>query len=103
MKRRRRYPSRAEALWERYGITVAQYEAMAKKQKNLCAICLEPESVKRKGRVRRLAVDHNAETGEVRGLLCGRCNLAIGALEHDVDLLKRSVAYLTNPPARKIL
>jgi hypothetical protein len=66
----------------RYGITVEQYEAMAKVQNYLCAICKQPESKKRKdGTTMILSVDHNHTTGKVRELLCVRCNLFIGHLE----------------------
>lgn len=77
-----------------YGITGADYEALLERQGGKCAICrARPKS-------KRLAVDHDHKTGEVRGLLCGRCN-------HDLlgsawDSLAMSVAlwhYLNTPPA----
>lgn len=43
---------------------------------------------------RKLAVDHDAETGEVRGLLCGSCNLGIGKFRHSVGRLLEAVRYL---------
>jgi hypothetical protein len=43
---------------------------------------------------RLLAVDHCHEGGEVRGLLCGRCNMAIGRFEHDPHLLQAAIDYL---------
>lgn len=78
-----------------YGLSVADYDAMVAQQGGLCAICNRPERVTRSGKQIRLAVDHDHETGKVRGLLCMHCNQAIGKMEHRVDLLQQAVAYLT--------
>lgn len=88
-ERRERYASSegsavpyAQNLEAKYGITLEQYEEMAKQQGNLCALCHQPETVIAKsGEVQRLAVDHDHTTGEVRDLLCQRCNLALGSIE----------------------
>jgi hypothetical protein len=83
-----------------YGITAAEYDALYKAQGGKCYICRRST-----GKARRLAVDHDHKTGEVRGLLCKPCNrYGLGMFAHDdVELLKRAVAYLLNPPARDIL
>lgn len=39
-------------------------------------------------------MDHNHKTGQVRGLLCDRCNLTIGALEDDAALLQKAIDYV---------
>lgn len=75
-----------------YGITRKQYEEMLLAQQGLCAICHNPPSDF--GRYKNLCVDHNHETGKIRGLLCGRCNLQIGAFEDDIQLLQKAIAYL---------
>lgn len=54
-----------------YGITIEEYEQLFIEQNGLCAIC-KTEPLKYK-----LAVDHDHDTGAVRGLLCSRCNRAI--------------------------
>lgn len=79
-----------------YGLTVDQYEQMLTDQGGVCAICHKPERFvdPRSGEPRRLAVDHDHETGKVRGLLCGRCNRAIGHLGHDPESLARAADYL---------
>ena len=64
------------ALKKNFGITIDEFEEMEKKQGGVCASCGNPET-KRKG---TLCVDHNHETGEIRGLLCTRCNIALGLL-----------------------
>lgn len=57
-----------------------------------CEICAT--SAKDNGR--RLCVDHNHDTGEVRGVLCNRCNRALGLLQDNLDVLVRAVTYLRN-------
>lgn len=79
---------RERALKAKYGITVADYDAMLAKQNGVCAICKFPP------KRRRLAVDHNHKTGKVRGLLCWRCNYALGVLERSMPKLPIMLAYL---------
>jgi len=80
---------RAHKLKNNFGITVAEYDEILDRQDGVCAIC---------GKVcatgNRLAVDHNHETGKIRGLLCRSCNQALGAFLDDPDLLMAAVAYL---------
>ena len=64
-----------------YGITVEIYNLMWLTQRGLCAICLMPERAHNQYGPLRLAVDHDHETGKVRGLLCRSCNGALGAME----------------------
>ena len=65
--------------WKRRGIdmTWERYEQLLKDQSGVCAICKNPENVEG----RALAVDHDHRTGETRGLLCTRCNHALGHFE----------------------
>jgi hypothetical protein len=81
---------------KQYGLTVAQYDAILEAQGHVCAICRHPEthvsSFTKK--TRRLCVDHDHNTGRVRGLLCSRCNRAIGMLGDDLPRLRAVVAYL---------
>lgn len=79
-----------------YGITVEDYEAMLAGQNGVCAICHLPERYvdPRTGRPRRLAVDHDHKTHRVRGLLCGRCNRAIGQFADEHERLLRASEYL---------
>lgn len=70
------------------------YKNLLKIQNNLCAICKEPETAKtNSGKIRILAMDHCAITKKVRGLLCHRCNVAIGLLKHNVEFLKQAMLY----------
>lgn len=74
-----------------YGLTAADYDRMLAAQGNACAICASSTPG---GRWGVFVVDHDAETGRVRGLLCNGCNAAIGGLRHDPALLQRAIEYL---------
>lgn len=78
-------------LRRKYGMTSAEFEAMAVKQHGKCKVCREPPSAGRWSRKYRLHVDHDHTSGRVRGLVCYRCNMAIGFLR-DSPKLARSVA-----------
>ena len=73
-------------LKRQYGITPEVYEAMYSAQVGRCGICSESH--------KRLAVDHDHADGHVRGLLCRRCNAAIGSLHDDPALLRRALSWL---------
>lgn len=73
----------------RYGLTPSQYEELLSIQNGVCAIC---GNVCPSGK--KLAVDHNHDTGFVRGLLCIKCNTAIGKLNDDPNMLRKALAYL---------
>jgi hypothetical protein len=77
-----------EHLRRRFGITPEDYDAMFAAQGGVCAICGSPP------RGRRLSVDHDHDTDEVRGLLCSTCNAGIGSMRDDPELLRRAIAYL---------
>lgn len=80
--------SRERSYRKSYGITVKQYEEMLSAQQGCCAICHTPPGD------RRLAVDHCHTTKAVRGLLCVKCNTAIGKLNDDPVILQRAIDYL---------
>ena len=61
-------------------------------QGGCCAICGTSDTGKRKA----FAVDHNHDTGKIRGLLCSNCNTGIGNLRDNVELLERAIDYLRN-------
>lgn len=82
---------RASGNVTRYGISVAEFEEMYRQSDGLCAICRRPETLKQRGRVQRLSIDHCHDTLKVRGLVCKRCNTAIGLL-YDDPLRARALA-----------
>lgn len=46
------------------------------------------------GRTSRLCIDHDHRTGEFRGLLCSSCNIGIGKLQDDPEILRSAIEYL---------
>ncbi len=82
-----------------YGITAEDYWALYQAQDGRCFICRRAT-----GKAKRLPVDHDHGTGEVRGLLCGPCNRdVLGHLRHDAAAFVRAIEYLLDPPARAVL
>lgn len=71
-----------------YGMTKEKYLNLVNAQNNKCAICFS-ESTER-----RLAVDHDHLTGNVRGLLCNQCNRGLGYLKDDITRLRSAIDYL---------
>ena len=86
---------RQRRIKDQYGITLEDYDQMFEQQNGVCAICHKSETaLSQFGGVRRLAVDHNHKTGQVRGLLCTRCNSVIGYVYEDVTVLLEAAVYL---------
>ena len=82
---------RSEAeMVRKYGMTMADFEALLAKQGGVCAICEGPPN----GPGKRFHVDHCHNSNAVRGLLCGRCNTAIGLLGDDPERAEKVAAYL---------
>lgn len=83
-----------------FGISLADYAAMLKEQNGVCAICHEPETSIRDGKLKQLAVDHDHETGAIRGLLCSNCNPMIGYAKDSPERLEAGAAYLRERKVR---
>lgn len=75
-----------------FGITLDDYNKLLNKQNECCCICHKHQSEFKI----KLAVDHNHETGEVRGLLCTNCNNGLGRFKDNKDLLSEAIKYLTS-------
>lgn len=77
-----------------YGLSAVDYELIKTSQNRVCAICRAPSKQFRNNREYDLHVDHDHETGQVRGLLCSKCNTALGLFKDDVALLQSAIEYL---------
>ena len=78
---------RNRVLMQKYGITQRDYLDMVIGQAGRCLVC---------GKVPTddLVVDHNHDTGKVRGLLCQRCNRMLGHVDESADVLRSAIRYL---------
>jgi len=69
-----------------YGITLDDKWQMFADQRGCCAICGKGKHI------RKLYIDHNHESGKVRGLLCNRCNTGMGYVDN-IELLEKMITY----------
>lgn len=98
-RERRIKQARNSHLKQTFGITLEEYDDMLAKQDYRCAICASPlreisDSNNRKRT--NLCIDHNHETGEIRGILCFNCNLALGLFFENPKILISAIKYLKN-------
>lgn len=87
--------ARIKYLLDNFRISLDDWMLIFVFQRGLCAIC--------GNKLIKANSDHDHASGELRGLLCARCNRALGRFGDRLDLLLAAVAYLQNPPARKAL
>lgn len=73
----------------RYGISREAVDGLKKGQNRKCGICTKEG---------RLCVDHDHKTGTIRGLLCHRCNGALGTFGDSIEGIKRALNYLESAP-----
>ena len=74
----------------RANATVDEFKKLFTEQDGKCAICFTHQS----NLNRRIAVDHDHDTKKIRGLLCDKCNRAIGLLKDRIDILQNAITYL---------
>ena len=86
---RKSVADRKSHLKRKFGLTQAEYDELLVLQDGGCAICGELP-----GERVSLHVDHDHATGEVRGILCMRCNNALGLFREDADPLTEAAHYL---------
>ena len=82
---KRTLSNRKSHLKRKYGLTLEGFDELLASQGDGCAICGKPDPDN---------VDHDHETGRVRGILCWNCNIAIGQLEDDADRARAVAEYL---------
>lgn len=85
-----------KSLKYKYGITLKQYNDLLCKQNNKCAICSGENGKNNTWGKSRLSVDHNHKTNEIRGLLCGSCNRAIGLLQENPKIILEAYHYMSS-------
>lgn len=79
----------ARRIKREFGLTPEQYTSKLTEQNGVCTICHRPCATHR-----QLSVDHNHQTGQVRGLLCVKCNTMLGVADDSVERLLNAVQYL---------
>lgn len=78
-----------------FEITLEEYNEMVIAQGDICAICRkDPKVIFTDIKHQSLMIDHNHLTKEIRGLLCANCNLALGHLKEDEDIIWNMLEYL---------
>jgi hypothetical protein len=85
--------NRSHQRRNKYGISNQHFRVLLLVQEGRCAICGRTPEEASPGRP-QLVVDHNHDTGKVRGLLCHPCNAGMGLLQDDIDTLEKALAYL---------
>ena len=83
--------SRKSHLKRIYGLTLEEFNEKLKSQNNVCAICDNYNTRDKHG---VMAVDHNHITNKIRGLLCFKCNSALGNFNDNKELLIKAIKYL---------
>lgn len=83
--------SKKPHLQRTYGITVDDYNIMFAFQEGKCLGCNKHQSELKSA----LHVDHDHETGKIRGLLCKKCNTAIGLMKDSIYNLNNMINYLS--------
>jgi hypothetical protein len=82
--------TRNNDLKRNYGITLQEHQEMYKNQNGVCAICKGEGD----GKWKKLCVDHDHKTGKVRQLLCRNCNMVLGQVGDNANLLEEMIKYL---------
>ncbi len=77
-----------------YGISLEDRDAMLERQGGKCATCARAIHFSRTTKENKAHVDHCHVTGKIRGVLCNRCNAALGLLGDSADTLRAAIDYL---------
>lgn len=91
-KERYRFKARNNNLRFKYKLEPEDYHKISEQQNHVCVICHQ-EPVPNKQH-ERLVVDHDHKTGTIRGLLCHKCNQALGLFKENIETLKNAIKYL---------
>lgn len=92
----------AYSLMYRYGVTPEWLAATMASQNNKCVLCDQEIQRGRGFGSNRAHVDHDHTTGSVRGILCARCNVALGAFKDDPARLRAAADYIERHRAKAV-
>ena len=93
---------RASNLKQRYGKSLDEYHTIIANQNFACPICgVEISETLGYKEKRPVVVDHNHETGDVRGILCSMCNMMLGQARESTTILYKAIVYLSERGAYK--
>lgn len=87
-----RLSQRKSHLYNKYGITIEDYNKLLTSQNNCCATCQSPNPGGRSAVY--FHVDHCHVTGKIRGLLCQACNNVLGLVKDNINTLKAMIKYV---------
>ena len=98
---RKKHPERNNGYYRRrnlskYNLSLLEYENILNSQNGACAICLKNEIINDNFNkmAKLLSIDHDHNTGKVRGLLCNKCNTGLGLFEDSIESLVKAIEYL---------
>lgn len=100
---RMRAYNRKRQFRDKYGITVEEFEAKLEAQGGACMLCRRPPNPNGVRATASLHQDHDHVTGKNRDLLCSSCNLAIGMLQDDPDLIRKAADYIERHRSQDLL
>ncbi len=91
--------AREQHLKKSFNMSLVEYDALFAQQGNVCAIC--KSDTPRGGHGKNFHVDHCHETKIIRGILCGKCNVALGSLD-SIELLESAIKYISTSNTKKV-
>lgn len=80
---------------QEHGLTAEEFSKLEKEQHGVCAICKLEEIDSKTLLLKTLVIDHCHKTGAIRGLLCNRCNTALGLFKDQIPNLQEAIKYLS--------
>lgn len=98
-KAEHRTVSRRYSIKKLYGITEEDFNNLYESQGGKCAICGKPLDMISANKNNAAHIDHDHETGKVRGILCRFCNIGLGLFKDNLELLDRAKEYLAKSKA----
>jgi hypothetical protein len=95
---KRRARARKSMFKSRYGVEEERRDLILKEQGGTCAVCFTADPGGAHG---QWHADHCHDSGKIRGVLCAKCNMALGLLDDDPILLEQAINYLTRETTMK--